>query len=124
MNIKKSIDELCSRANKSRLDVGDYDIRQKNDMLKNLCQLIKQNESKIISFNKKDLVIAKRKQLSDSFIDRMTLSPDRINSMINCIRHIIKLPDPLYKKTKTTKNAFGYFQRLEHLLRVGTIIEL
>ncbi len=107
MNIKKSIDELCSRANKSRLDVGDYDIRQKNDMLKNLCQLIKQNESKIISFNKKDLVIAKRKQLSDSFIDRMTLSPDRINSMINCIRHIIKLPDPLYKKTRTTKLQNG-----------------
>ena len=107
MNIKKSIDELCNRANKSRLDVGDYDIRQKNDMLKNLCQLIKQNESKIISFNKKDLVIAKRKQLSDSFIDRMTLSPDRINSMINCIRHIIKLPDPLYKKTRTTKLQNG-----------------
>jgi len=107
MNIKKSIDELCSRASKSRLDVGDYDIRQKNGMLNNLCQLIKQNESKIISFNKKDLVVAKRKQLSDSFIDRMTLSPDRINSMINCIRHIIKLPDPLYKKTKTTKLQNG-----------------
>ena len=71
MNIKKSIDELCDRACKSRLDVGDYDIRQKNAMLNNLCQLIKQNESKIISFNKKDLVIAKRKQLSDSFIDRI-----------------------------------------------------
>ena len=45
MNIKKSIDELCSRARKSRLDVGDYDIRQKNAMLNNLCRLIKQNEN-------------------------------------------------------------------------------
>ena len=120
MNIKKSIDEMCSKASKSRLVVGDYDMRQKNAMLNNLCRLIKQNESKIISCNKKDLVIAKKKQLSDSFIDRMTLSPDRINSMIKCIRHIIKLPDPLYKKTKAIKLENG-IKLSQMRVPIGTI---
>ncbi len=109
MNIKKSIDEMCDRARNSRLDVGDYDIRQRNVMLKNLCLLIKQNQSSIISYNKKDLIVAEKKKLSESFIDRMTLSSDRIKSMINCIRHIIKLPDPLYKKTKSTKLENGIY---------------
>ncbi len=107
MNIRKSIDEMCKKALESRLDVGDYDLKQRNAMLKYLCLLLKQNESNIISYNKKDLVIANKKKLSESFIDRMTLSPNRIKSMINCIRHIIKLPDPLYKKTKSIKLENG-----------------
>jgi len=107
MNIRKSIDEMCKKAFESRLDIGDYDLKQRNAMLKYLCLLLKQNESSIISYNKKDLVIANKKKLSKSFIDRMTLSPTRIKSMINCIRHIIKLPNPLYKKTKSIKLENG-----------------
>ncbi len=109
MNIRKSIDEMCNRACDSRLEVGDYSIKRRNAMLKNLCLLIKQNQSDIINHNKKDLVIAKKKNLSESFIDRMTLSPNRIKSMINCIRHIIKLPDPIYKKSKSNKLDNGIY---------------
>ena len=109
MNVRKSIDEMCNRARNSRLEVGDYSIKQRNAMLKNLCLLIKQNQSDIINYNKKDLVIAKKKNLSESFIDRMTLSPNRIKSMINCIRHIIKLPDPIYKKSKSNKLDNGIY---------------
>ena len=98
---------MCKKAFESRLDIGDYDLKQRNAMLKYLCLLLKQNESSIISYNKKDLVIANKKKLSKSFIDRMTLSPTRIKSMINCIRHIIKLPNPLYKKTKSIKLENG-----------------
>ena len=69
MNIRKSIDDMCNRALNSRLNVGDYDIRQRNNMLKTLCLLIKQNQSDIIYHNQKDLVIANKKKLSSSFID-------------------------------------------------------
>ncbi len=100
---------MCNRASNSRLEVGDYSIKRRNAMLKNLCLLIKQNQSDIIKYNKKDLVIAKKKNLSESFIDRMTLSPNRIQSMINCIRHIIKLPDPIYKKSKSNKLDNGIY---------------
>ena len=100
---------MCNRASNSRLEVGDYSIKRRNAMLKNLCLLIKQNQSVIIKYNKKDLVIAKKKNLSESFIDRMTLSPNRIKSMINCIRHIIKLPDPIYKKSKSNKLDNGIY---------------
>ena len=100
---------MCNRASNSRLEVGDYSIKRRNSMLKNLCLLIKQNQSDIIKYNKKDLVIAKKKNLSESFIDRMTLSPNRIKSMINCIRHIIKLPDPIYKKSKSNKLDNGIY---------------
>ena len=100
---------MCNRASNSRLEVGDYSIKRRNAMLKNLCLLIKQNQSNIIKYNKKDLVIAKKKNLSESFIDRMTLSPNRIKSMINCIRHIIKLPDPIYKKSKSNKLDNGIY---------------
>ena len=109
MNIRKSIDDMCNRALNSRLNVGDYDIRQRNNMLKTLCLLIKQNQSDIIYHNQKDLVIANKKKLSSSFIDRMTLTPDRIKSMVNCIRHIIRLPDPLYKRTKAKKLENGIY---------------
>ncbi len=100
---------MCNRASNSRLEVGDYSVKRRNAMLKNLCLLIKQNQSDIIKYNKKDLVIAKKKNLSESFIDRMTLSPNRIKSMINCIRHIIKLPDPIYKKSKSNKLDNGIY---------------
>ena len=107
MNIKKSIDEMCNRALSSRLHIGDYNIRKKNAMLRNLCQLITKYQADIITRNQKDLIIAKKKKLSESFIDRMTLTPERVESMVNCIKHIVKLPDPLYKKTKAIKLENG-----------------
>ena len=98
---------MCNRALSSRLHIGDYSIRKKNAMLRNLCQLITKYQADIITRNQKDLIIAKKKHLSQSFIDRMTLTPERVESMVNCIKHIVKLPDPLYKKTKAIKLENG-----------------
>ncbi len=98
---------MCNRALSSRLHIGDYNIRKKNAMLRNLCQLITKYQTDIITRNQKDLIIAKKKHLSQSFIDRMTLTPERVESMVNCIKHIVKLPDPLYKKTKAIKLENG-----------------
>ncbi|PCJ57801.1 MAG: glutamate-5-semialdehyde dehydrogenase [Planctomycetota bacterium] len=68
---------------------------QKNIVLKQMAKLLKNNASLIQKENKKDLINAKKNQLSGAMIDRLTLSDDRIKAMADGIIQIATLKDPV-----------------------------
>ena len=65
---------------------------QKNKILKDLAQLLKENKSKIIDANKED--ISNCKNISKSLLDRLTINEEKIKSMIQSIKTVIALRDP------------------------------
>lgn len=69
----------------------------KNEVLKNIAQLIEQRKDFIITENKKDLEKGKEKGLSKAFLDRLELTEKRINDMIRACNEIIALNDPVGK---------------------------
>lgn len=68
---------------------------QKNTALENLIQLIEENHSEIQKTNAIDVENAGMNGLSDAMIDRLILNEKTISSMIQSLRDIIALKDPV-----------------------------
>ncbi len=68
---------------------------QKNAALKAMAQAIRKSTAKIIVANQADVSAAKSKDLKESFIDRLTLTPARIEAMAKGLEEIAELPDPV-----------------------------
>ena len=70
---------------------------QKNAALATMARNIRQFEDYILSANEKDVAAANGKDLKASFIDRLTLTPERVEAMAKGIEDIAALADPVGK---------------------------
>ena len=68
--------------------------KKKNTVLKHYCELIRKNKKLIIKENKKDIKNAQKKKIKQNLIQRLILDDNKILSIINSIKKIIKLKDP------------------------------
>jgi len=68
---------------------------QKNDALIAMAAEIRKAASVIASENAIDVARAKEKGVKGSFIDRLTLTPERIEAMAKGLEDIATLPDPV-----------------------------
>ena len=68
---------------------------EKNDALHLIANEIDNNEEYILSENKKDIQIAKSKNLSEAMIDRLSLNDLGIKNIASSTRDIAKLNDPV-----------------------------
>jgi glutamate-5-semialdehyde dehydrogenase len=66
----------------------------KNRALNRLAQLVLQKQSEILSANKDDLERLPNTSLS-SFRDRLTLTPARVADMVESLKQVARLPDPV-----------------------------
>ena len=69
--------------------------RQKNAALLGMAEAIRTASSKISAANEAEITAAKAKNLKESFIDRLTLTPPRIEAMATGLGDIASLPDPV-----------------------------
>jgi glutamate-5-semialdehyde dehydrogenase len=69
--------------------------KKKDKILKDYCQLIKKNKKLIINENNKDIKVAKIKGLKDNLLKRLILNDKKISEIINSIKKIVKLKDPI-----------------------------
>ena len=69
--------------------------RQKNAALLGMAEAIRTASSKISAANEAEITAAKAKDLKESFIDRLTLTPSRIEVMATGLEDIASLPDPV-----------------------------
>jgi glutamate-5-semialdehyde dehydrogenase len=67
----------------------------KNQALAQMAQAIRRDSALIAHENEADLAAAKSKDLKSSFIDRLTLTPERIEAMAKGLDEIASLPDPV-----------------------------
>ena len=95
MSIENNIIELGKNAKSSALEMKLCSSEQKNIALKNLIKNLDLNREKILKANKIDLENGERKSLSNPLINRLTLSNNSIDSLIQSIQDIIKIPDPI-----------------------------
>lgn len=70
---------------------------KKDEILSAMADQLVHSEELILNSNKIDVEDARKKQLSDSMIDRLLLTSERLHSMANAIREVIELSDPVGK---------------------------
>ncbi len=68
---------------------------QKNTALEAVADILDASRETLAEENRKDLEAGREKGLSDALLDRLELTPARIDTMIEGLRQIAALPDPI-----------------------------
>ncbi len=69
--------------------------KDRNLAILNTSLIIKQKQKEILQANKIDIRNAKQKNLTDAFVDRLFLNDKRINDIINGLKKIAEMDDPI-----------------------------
>ncbi|MEP7174431.1 MAG: gamma-glutamyl-phosphate reductase, partial [Aestuariivirga sp.] len=87
--------ELGLKARKAAGVLALASTQQKNAALQAMAKAIRANANKLIAVNASEVAAAKARDLKDSFIDRLVLTTDRVESMAKGLEDIAELPDPV-----------------------------
>ncbi len=87
--------------------LGSLTTEQKNQALLCMADALIEHQSSIIAANEEDLQRGKASGLSQSLLDRLALNPERIESMAEGLRQIVKLPDPIGDELETIERPNG-----------------
>lgn len=98
---------LIKDASNSSVEAAQLTTDVKNKLLNKMAELLELNSEKILLENSKDLIAGNENGLTESMLDRLKLSNDRIKEMANAVREIAKLPDPVGEITETKKRPNG-----------------
>ncbi len=79
----------------------------KNQTLEAIAQQLEQQRQTLIDANQHDLEAGKIKGLDEALLDRLTLNPARIASMVEGLRQMITLPDPIGQITDLNYRPTG-----------------
>ena len=71
--------------------------QDKNEALRKAAKLIRQHSQNLAEANAIDVQKAKKKGLKGSFLDRLELTPARIEGMAKSLELVAELPDPVYR---------------------------
>ena len=89
------ISQLAKQARVAQTVLGRAEADNRNEALFQASQLIRQNNQDIEAANQKDREHGQQIGLTDAFIDRLTLSSERIEAMAKGLEEIARLNDPL-----------------------------
>ncbi|WP_213818208.1 glutamate-5-semialdehyde dehydrogenase [Garciella nitratireducens] len=120
-----SLINQCKELKKASLILEMANTNVKNDALESVCKSLIKNQDFILKENQKDIQNAKRKNIKESLIDRLVLTEDRIQGMIDGIRRIIDLKDPIWQSNKvwTLENNLTISKMTVPLGIIGIIYE-
>ena len=119
------IETLGKHAKTAAFELAKYATLEKNQFLQQLAQALVDNTDGIISENAKDLANAEANGISQIMIDRLRLTPERIQDIAEGVRQVAALPDPVGQIINGYTNIDGLriLQKRVPLGVVGMIFE-
>ena len=98
---------------------------RKNEALEAIAQALYRNQGYILSENEKDLAAAMASGMKQSLLDRLALSAQRMDGIVEGVRQVAALPDPIGEVTKmaTRPNGLIIGKRRVPLGVIGIIYE-
>lgn len=95
MNVAHYMQKLGSNAREASRLVARASTEQKNNALHAMAEAIDASRDLISSANKRDLDAGIERGLDAAMLDRLALTPDRVDAMIEGLRQVAALPDPV-----------------------------
>ncbi len=91
----KTMEELGVSAQKASGHLARATSELKNDVLIRLADLLSKRDEKIFTANEADMSAGKEAGLSEALLDRLTLNPSRLSGIIDDLRRVSDMPDPV-----------------------------
>ena len=107
MNTSELIHQMASRARAAAAGMRRLDTRAKNALLLAIADRLEADREAIASANAEDVAAAKAAGISSAMVDRLTLTPARFKSMVDGVRYVAELPDPVGEVIWTRERPSG-----------------
>jgi len=92
-----NLEEMGQKAQSAAFELGQLGTQAKNSALLAMANTLVMNTDKIIAANKDDMTNARNNGMKDAMLDRLEITPSRINDMADGLRQVMDLPDPIGK---------------------------
>ncbi len=107
-------------AKATAVKLGTLTTAQKNEALLLMADALMADHAGIIAANKEDLIRGRDNGTSSSLLDRIKLTPERIEGIAEGIRQIVELPDPVGEVLESGHRPNGLFIE-KHRVPIGVI---
>ena len=98
MNLHETMIEMGDRALAAERQLAPLGTRRKNLILEAMAEALDAGRVRIKEANARDMAAGRAAGLSDAMLDRLLLTDKRMDSMINGVRALIGLKDPVGQK--------------------------
>ena len=95
MNIKEYMQSIGINARQSARLMAMASSENKNTALLKIAEHILSDKDRLIQANEKDLNAGREKNLDSALMDRLELTPARIEAMADGLNQVVALPDPI-----------------------------
>ncbi len=114
ISAKDHVEELCTRAKAASGELSVSSSDKRNSVLLTLSEYLREsdNTEDLLSANALDIRCAEQNGVKKTMIDRLTLTPARIDAIASALVKLASLPDPLGKGDTFTRPN-GQMQRRE-----------
>ncbi|MFB6356121.1 MAG: gamma-glutamyl-phosphate reductase, partial [bacterium] len=103
----QNVDSIAQDARDAYFALSRASSAEKNQALEAIAEAIEANRQNILEANERDLEAGRETGLSEALLDRLTLTPDRIDSMVDGVRQVISLDDPVGQIIDETERPNG-----------------
>lgn len=98
---------LGKKAKQAARRLAAFGTEEKNRALGKMAEALRGHTDRIVAANEKDMEAAREKGVTDALLDRLRLTPERIEAIAADMERIITLPDPIGKVLRTEKRPNG-----------------
>jgi glutamate-5-semialdehyde dehydrogenase len=102
-----TVKEQAEKARTAALTLSSATRAAKDAALLAMADSLAKSETAILEANERDVAVAEANETSAALIDRLRLTPDRIASMVEGLRQLAALPDPVGDVVRGWTNANG-----------------
>ena len=95
MSLKQDLETLGSLAKQAARGLASCSTTLKNKALLAMAAALEHNQQRILAANAIDISEGEKKGLSVALLDRLRLTPQRIEAMADGLRQVAALPDPI-----------------------------
>ncbi|WP_221029485.1 glutamate-5-semialdehyde dehydrogenase [Actomonas aquatica] len=105
--LAQQVTTIAQQARAASYALATAPTAQKNAALEHLATLLPAASERLIAANKLDLDAAEANGLTAAQIDRLTLTPERLDHLAESVRQVAALPDPVGAALETTTRPNG-----------------
>lgn len=107
MEVKHYMQQLGRQARQAGREISKADSGRKNLALLKIADAIAARRNTLVDENRKDLLAGKDRGLDAASLDRLELTPARIEAMIEGLQQVAALPDPVGEITQLSYRPSG-----------------
>jgi glutamate-5-semialdehyde dehydrogenase len=106
-NVPTTVTQVCRQASTAAAATRELDASAKDAVLARLAQALDAGREQLRAANAIDAGAARQAGVSATLVDRLTLTDARITAMVNAVRAVIALPDPVGQVVRGTVRPNG-----------------